>query len=768
MNFYNKAKICIIYAFISFSLATSCSKQVNEDSKVFTNYVNPLIGTGGHGHTFPGATVPFGMLQVSPDNGVSGWDWCSGYHISDSTMIGFSHLHLSGTGIGDLGDIRFMPINKKVDLAQTFQSRKDIPFKSNYSHENETSEAGYYSVFLEDFNIRAELTTDLRTAYHKYTFAENDPQSVVIDLGYTFNWDTAVISNLEIKDKFTVTGFRHSKGWANNQKVFFVAKFSKSIKEFDLVSDKAYKDQVSVTGVKTSAQLYFNDLSDDELKVKVGLSSVSIANAIENITDSSHNFDIARKKASKSWNQALSKIKIETPVDSLKTIFYTALYHAQLAPVTFSDRNGEFRMGNDSISKADNFIVYSTLSLWDTFRAQQPLLTLLEPNKVSDIINSMLMYYEPKGVLPVWTLYGNETNTMTGFHSIPVIAEAYLKGIKGFDINKAYQAMKVTMLQDNLDIKSSNNFITTNVFFHEDRGLDDYKKYGYIPCDLLEESVTITLEYAYDDWCVAQVAKALGEIEDYDYFMNRSKSYTNLFDSNSGFMRGKFQDGKTWRKPFDPKHSAHRIKADYTEGNAWQHSWFVPHDVKNLIKLHGGNELFSEKLEQLFAESSEINGENISNDISGLIGQYAHGNEPSHHIAYLFNHANKPWLTQYWVNQILKTQYNTTPDGLSGNEDCGQMSAWYVFSSMGLYSMNPVSGNYEIGSPLFEKTTLSISDEIFFIIEAEHVSEKNIYIQSATLNGSNYNKTFISHKQILKGGTLKFVMGPEPNKNWGV
>tara|TARA_B110000003_G_scaffold68480_1_gene69597 strand:- start:142 stop:2448 length:2307 start_codon:yes stop_codon:yes gene_type:complete len=768
MKFHNIAKICIICIFVYFSLFTSCTKQVFDDAKGFTNYVNPFIGTGGHGHTYPGATVPFGMLQVSPDNGISGWDWCSGYHISDSIMIGFSHLHLSGTGIGDLGDIRLMPINKKVELAQTFQSRSEIPFKSNYSHENETAEAGYYSVFLEDFNIKAELTSDLRTAYHKYTFAENDQQSLVIDLGNTFNWDTGIISNIEIKDKFTVTGFRHSKGWAKNQKVFFVAKFSKSIKDFDLVSDEVYSDKVSVTGVKTSAQLYFNDLSDHQLEVKVGLSSVSVANAFENIKDSSQNFDIIRKKASSDWNQSLSKIQVETSLDSLKTIFYTALYHAQLAPVTFSDQNGEFRMENDSICKADNYTVYSTLSLWDTFRAQQPLLTLLEPNKVSDIINSMLKYYEPKGVLPVWTLYGNETNTMTGFHSIPVIAEAYIKGIKGFDINNAYQAMKATMMQESLKDKSSNISITPNVFFHEDRGLDHYKKYGYIPCDFLEESVTITLEYAYDDWCIAQIAKALGKIEDYDYFMSRSKSYINLFDTNSGFMRGKFKDGKAWREPFDPKHSAHRIKADYTEGNAWQHSWFVPHDVDNLIKLHGGDELFSEKLEQLFNESSEINGENISNDISGLIGQYAHGNEPSHHIAYLFNHSDKPWLTQYWVSQILKTQYNTTPNGLSGNEDCGQMSAWYVLSSMGLYPMNPASGNYEIGSPLFEKTTITISDDKLFIIEAEYVSDKNIYIQSATLNGSDFNKTFISHEQILKGGTLKFVMGPEPNRNWGV
>ena len=749
MKVFNNTNIYIFYVLVFFVILTSCAKQGLENTKDFTNYVDPLIGTGGHGHTYPGATVPFGMLQVSPDNGVSGWDWCSGYHVSDSITIGFSHLHLSGAGIGDLGDIRFMPINKKVDLAQAFQTRDEIPFKSNYSHAQETAEPGYYSVFLNDFNVKVELTSDLRTAYHKYTFDENDKQSLIIDLGFAFNWDKAELSHLKIEDKFTVSGFRHSSGWAANQKVFFVAKFSKSIKGFDLVSDEVYSDQASVTGLKTSAQLYFNHLSDVELNVKVGLSSVSIENAFENISDSVQSFDDVKNKASENWNQALSKIKIETPADSLKTIFYTALYHSQLAPVTFSDRNGEFRMENDSIFKSKNFTAYSTLSLWDTFRAQQPLLTLLQPNRVADIINSMLVYYEPKAVLPVWTLYGNETNTMTGYHSIPVIAEAYLKGIKGFDINKAYEAIKATMMQD-------------------ERGLDHYKKYGFIPCDFLDETVTITLEYAYDDWCVAQLAKALGKKDDYDYFMNRSKSYANLFDADTGFMRGKFKDGKTWREPFDPKHSAHRIKADYTEGNAWQHSWFVPHDVDNLIELHGGNELFSKKLEQLFAESSEINGENISNDISGLIGQYAHGNEPSHHIAYLFNHANKPWRTQYWVREILKTQYNTTPSGLSGNEDCGQMSAWYVLSSMGLYSMNPVSGNYEIGSPLFEKTTLKVSDDTFFIIEAEHVSDTNIYIQSATLNGRDFTQTVISHQQILEGGTLKFVMGSDPNKKWGV
>jgi len=747
MNF-KKSNIGILYISLIFLTITSCTNQVEKNKKTYAKYVNPFIGTGGHAHTYPGATVPFGMLQVSPDNGVSEWDWCSGYHYSDSITIGFSHLHLSGTGIGDLADIRFMPINKKVNLAKPIKTRDDIPYKSNYSHEQETAEAGYYSVFLKDHNIKAELTSDLRTAFHQYTFAKNDMQSLIIDLGYAFNWDKPELTQITIEDKFTVSGYRHSTGWAKNQKVFFVAKFSKSIKAFDLVSNEEYINENNVIGTKTSAQLFFNNLSEEKLQIKVGLSSVSVKNALDNISKNKEDFNTVKNKASKNWNKALSKIDVQSSTDSLKTIFYTALYHAQLAPVTFSDVNGEFRMENDSIVKAKDFTTYSTLSLWDTFRAQQPLLTIIEPNRVAEIVKSMLAFYEYKKRLPVWTLYGNETNTMTGYHSIPVIAEAYFKGIKGFDIDKAYEAMKTTMMQD-------------------ERGLNHYKKHGYIPHNLLDESVTITLEYAYDDWCVAQVAKALGKNEDYEYFMKRSNAYQYLFDKNTGFMRGKSEDRKSWKEPFDPKHSAHRINAEYTEGNAWQHSWFVPHNVEDFIALHGGNEIFAERLEQLFTESSEITGDNISNDISGLIGQYAHGNEPSHHIAYLFNHANKPWRTQYWVREILKTQYNTTPNGLSGNEDCGQMSAWYVLSSIGLYSMNPASGDYEIGSPIFEKSTITISEEKKFMIEAKHVSDKNIYIQSATLNGKVFNQTFISHQQILDGGTLHFVMGSEPNKNWG-
>lgn len=738
-----------------FCILISCH-MVEKDSLVtdhsLTKYVDPFIGTGGHGHTYPGATVPFGMVQVSPDNGISGWDWCSGYHYSDSITIGFSHLHLSGTGIGDLNDIRFMPINKKVDLTTTIESRDDIPYKSSYDHSNEVAESGYYSVYLDDPKIKVELTSDQRTAFHRYTFSKKERQSVVIDLGYSINWDKPVQTHLEIEDKFTVSGYRHSTGWAKNQKVFFVAKFSKSLEKYELAQDGNYVNKLKeITGEKTSAQLFFNRGNSDELKVKVGVSSVSVKNAKENIDIYTGNFDFdeIKSRAKNTWNDQLSKIKIETSIDSLKTKFYTALYHTQIAPVTFSDVNGQLRNSGDSIISANGFTAYSTLSLWDTFRAEQPLLTLLEPSKVADIINSMMLYYEEKQILPVWTLYANETNTMTGYHSIPVIAEAYIKGIRGFDIQKAYEAMKKTMMQD-------------------ERGLVFYKNYGYIPFDLLDESVTITLEYAYNDWCVAQIAKALNHQEDYQYFLDRSKAYKHLFDTKSGFMRGKSELGTSWHEPFDPKYSAHRVHADYTEGNAWQHSWFVLHDTDELIKMHGGQYSFTKKLEELFTTTSEITGDNVSADISGLIGQYAHGNEPSHHIAYMFNFADQPWRTQYWVREILKTQYFASPDGLSGNEDCGQMSAWYVFSSMGLYPYNPASGEYQIGSPLFDKSTLQISQDISFVISTENNSSDNIYIQSAKLNDVAFNRTYITHEEIQRGGTLHLIMGSEPNKKWGI
>ncbi|ATA68321.1 alpha-mannosidase [Capnocytophaga cynodegmi] len=746
---------------LSILLLASCKNEVakNQETeqpevKPLTTYVDPFIGTGGHGHTYPGATVPFGMLQVSPVNGISGWDWCSGYHHSDTLLIGFGHLSLSGTGIGDLNDILLMPVNKEYDLSQLSTGKKDqypkaaldfrnqVTYKSRYSHQNEKAEPGYYQVFLEDPKVNAELTADQYVAYHKYTYQKGDTQSVILNLGFAINWDSPTEmfiqqSNRKLdgqNDGNIITGHRFSTGWAKNQKVFFAIAFSKPIKDLQLQSSGK---QIS------SGQFFFDNSTGEELVVRVAVSSVSEENALANLDlYDKRTFAEVRQKAHDTWEKHLSSIEIETPVDSLKTIFYTALYHTQVAPVTFSDKNGQFRQQNDEIYTTKDFTAYSTLSLWDTFRAENPLITLLQPKKSSDIISSMLAYSDVINKLPVWTLYGNETDCMTGYHSIPVIVEAYLKGVRSFDAEKAFEMMKKTMMGD-------------------ERGLKFYKQYGYIPYDKWDESVTITLEYAYDDWCVAQMAKALGKTDDYEFFMKRSEAYKHLFDPTTGFMRGKSASGK-WREPFDPKHSNHREATDYTEGNAWQHSWFVPQNPQGLIEAFGGKEKFTTHLEKLFTESSEITGDNVSADITGLIGQYAHGNEPSHHIAYLFNKAGKPHRTQYWVNEILKTQYNTTPNGYSGNEDCGQMSAWYVWSSIGLYPMNPVSGEYEIGRPLFPKAKINLPNGKTFTIIAENVSAENMYIQSATLNGKPLDRTFITDEELKNGGELKFIMGSAP------
>ena len=744
-------KIAILLLVILFvSCQQNKENNKTDQSEDLTAYVDPFIGTGEHGHTFPGATRPFGMVQVSPINGTEGWDWCSGYHYSDSVMVGFGHLHLSGTGIGDLADLLVMPANKEVDLTIDAENRDGLPYKSRYSHSNESATPGYYQVYLENPKVNAEVTSTLRTGYHRYTFDKNEEQSLVMDLGFKINWDKPMETSIVVENDNTISGYRHSRGWAKNQKVFFVAEFSKPITSYKLYESHKAAEGNSVASDKTSAQFFFNPADGNELEFKLALSSVSIENAKENLDNpGKFNFDEIKSESHDEWQTALQKIEVQTPIDSLKTIFYTALYHAQIAPVTFSDKNGEFRLQNDSIVKADGFTAYSTLSLWDTFRAEHPLLTILNPKMVSDVINSMLAYYDESGSLPVWTLYGNETNTMTGYHSLSVIAEAYKKGIRGFDAEKAFEAMKATMMQDA-------------------RGLKDYKKYGYLPYDKMDESVTITLEYAYNDWCVAEMAKALDREDDYQLFSKRAEAWKHLLDVETGFMRGKSSDGKSWNEPFDPKFSRHREHTDYTEGNAWQHSWFVLHDSDEFIKMHGGVEPFTKHLELLFAESSEITGDFISNDISGLIGQYAHGNEPSHHIAFLFNRAGQPWRTQYWTREILTTQYSTKPEGISGNEDAGQISAWYVLTSIGMYSFNPASGEYEISSPLFEESKIRLGNNKTFTIKANGVSMENRYIQSATLNGKMFNKSSISHADIQEGGELVFDMGPEPNKNWGI
>ncbi|WP_431126341.1 GH92 family glycosyl hydrolase [Flagellimonas flava] len=748
----SKGAIFPVVAVLVLSLSCADTNKSSASTETLTDFVDPFIGTGGHGHTFPGATAPFGMVQPSPDNGTAGWDWCSGYHISDSIISGFGQLHLSGTGIGDLADLLLMPTHKKVDLTHFGKPRDSLPYTSTFSHRNEAAKPGYYKVKLDDPGIQVELTANEYIAFHKYTYTEGDESSFILDLGYAVNWDAPVDCSLRLEDEKTLVGYRHSTGWAKNQKLFFVVKSSLPITSSELVADGAISaNSPEAQGKKVGGQFFIGADAENVVELQIAVSSVSIDNAKANLETHGTNrtFEEVKNGTHSEWEALLSKIKVETPQDSLKTIFYSALYHTQIAPVRFSDTNGEFRLQNDSIAKAAGWDAYSTLSLWDTFRAQNPLLNILQPERASDIVQSMLAYYDEQGRLPVWTLYANETNTMTGNHGVSMITEAFLKGIRGYDTEKAYQAVKNTMMGDI-------------------RGLAPYKEFGYIPYTSLDESVTISLEFAYNDWCVAQMAKALGKDEDYAYFLNRSNAYKHLFDADTGFMRGKSEDGLSWNEPFDPKHSNHREHTDYTEGNAWQHSWFVLHDVPDFIELHGGPEPFTTKLEQLFTESSEISGDNVSVDISGLIGQYAHGNEPSHHIAYLFNKAKKPWKTQKWVREILDTQYSTQPDGLSGNEDCGQMSAWYVFSAMGFYPMNPASGQYELGSPIFEKVTLSVAQDKEFILTAKNTSPTNKYIQTATLNGELLQRSYITHEELIAGGTLEFEMGPEPNKSWGV
>ncbi|MEH6407543.1 MAG: GH92 family glycosyl hydrolase [Leeuwenhoekiella sp.] len=746
MNKNAQALLAIILV-IAFSCTNT--KKIEKPVKNTSDYVDVFIGAGGHGHTFPGATSPFGMLQPSPDNGVSGWDWCSGYHITDSIISGFSNLHLSGTGIGDLADVLLMPVNKDLDLSLFGKSRDSLPYKSGFKHDSEHASPGYYKVHLDEPDVEVELTASDYVAFHKYTFNSQEKPSFIIDLGFAINWDKPTKSYLKVEDENHIVGYRYSTGWAKNEKVFFIIETSAPITNFNLRADKNISTkQKEAAGTITGGQFFLGNIS--EMVAKIALSSVSVENARENLYNSGKNsqFEEAKTQTQSKWESVLSNITVETPVDSLKTIFYTALYHTQLSPVLFNDSNGQLRLQNDSIVKSQNK-VYSTLSLWDIFRAETPLLNIMNPDLINDMVNSMLIYYDEKGSLPVWTLYANETNTMTGNHAVSVIADAFMKGNRNYDVEKAYEAVRKTMMGD-------------------ERGLKEYKEFGYVPYTAIDESVTITLEFAYNDYCVAQMAKELGKTDDYEYFLKRSEAYKYVFDPATGFMRGKSADGVSFREPFDPAYSSHREATDYTEGNAWQHSWFVLHDVEGLIKLQGGDDAFVKKLDQLFTTSSEVKGDNASPDISGLIGQYAHGNEPSHHIAYMFNKANAPWKTQERVREILNTQYSVQPDGLSGNEDCGQMSAWYVFSSLGLYPMNPASAQYEISSPLFTKATIKVGQDKNFTILAQNTSFDNKYIQSVKLNGKPLNRTYILHEELMRGGVLEFEMGNQPNKNWAI
>ncbi|MDP2687353.1 MAG: GH92 family glycosyl hydrolase [Aequorivita sp.] len=715
--------------FFLFSLF--CFSQENASPKKLTSFVNPFIGTGGHGHTYPGATMPFGMMQLSPDTRLEGWDGCSGYHYSDEYIYGFSHTHLSGTGISDYGDVLLMPTN-----TVNFNNGADgsSGYRAHFSHENETASPGYYKVLLDETNIEVELTVSKRSGIHHYIFPKDSKQIVILDLEHR---DKVLSSAINVISQTEISGHRHSDAWAKVQRLFFNIEFSRPYKNATFLNDKTDGETVKVA-------FEFDSSEVNELDIKVAISAVDEAGAKKNRDAEIGNktFQQIKTDAENDWEKQLRKIEIKTENQNEKTIFYTSLYHTMLAPNLYQDVDGRYRGMDLEIHKSNDFENYTVFSLWDTYRAAHPLYTIIEKERTSHFINSLLAKYDEGGILPIWPLAGNYTWCMVGYHAVPVIADAYLKGIRGFDSEKALKAMKHSAMQDKLGLKS-------------------YKEFGFIPVEEESESVSKTLEYAYDDWTIAQMAKAMGKIDDYNYFSERAQNYKNVFDPETKFMRGRFRN--TWFAPFDP----YEVNFNYTEANSWQYSFYAPQDISGLINLMGGKAEFENQLDKLFTAKQETSGREQA-DITGLIGQYAHGNEPSHHMAYLYNFVNKPAKTQEKVHQILNEMYQNAPDGISGNEDCGQMSAWYVFSAMGFYPVTPSSNQYIIGTPLFERATINLesrekSGGKKFEISAENLSDTNKYIASATLNGKSLNRSFIEHSEIINGGKLVFRMTDKPS-----
>ena len=736
----------ILAALLLFS-ACKNEKPVKTEAVDLTSYVDPFIGTGYHGHVFLGANVPFGGVQTGPVNFVKGWDWCSGYHYSDSIVTGFSQLHLSGTGIGDLGDVLVTPYTGEIKSSPGTLKNPLEGYASLYSHKDEIAKAGYYSVIMKKYDIHVELTATERVAFHKYTFPEGKEAHIAINLTSGIGWDQPVETFLKKSDARTYIGYRFSSGWAKDQRLWFAIRTSKPAESFQLFNDDKAVSGDSARGAKIVGILNLSTSNDEEVMLKIGISPVSAENALANISAEipDWNFNNVVAEAKAKWNKELGKIVVKGKNESDLRTFYTALYHSFTHPVLFNDHNGDYRGTDGNVYHKPGFVNYSIFSLWDTYRAEHPLFTLLEPERVPDMINTMLNIYKQQGKLPVWHLMGNETDCMVGYSAVPVIADAFFKGFKGFDVNLAYEAMKVSSARD-------------------DYGLKYLKEKGYIPADKEKESVSKALEYCISDWCIAEMAKKLGKNDDFEYYRKRAESYKQYFDQLRQFMRAKLDNGK-FREPFSPFRSIHEW-GDYTEGNAWQYTWLVPEDVEGLINLFGGDKPFLAKLDSLFVVQGDM-GEDASADISGLIGQYAHGNEPSHHVTYMFAYAGEQWLTAEKNRLIQRSFYSDKPDGLCGNEDCGQMSAWYIFSSMGFYPVNPAGGAFVFGSPLFDEVTISLPGDKEFTVKSVNNSDQNMYIQSVKLNGAIYTRSYITYKEIMNGGTLELEMGPKPNYQFG-
>ena len=729
-----------LLAAASLCLLASCSQKTS-----YTDLVDTSIGTGGHGHVFVGANVPFGLVQLGPTSIPQEWDWCSGYHVSDSTVIGFSHTHLSGTGIGDLFDITVMPVTgDSVTFARGTEDDQQSGLWSYADRTREVAKPGYYSVPLTRYGITAEMTATNRVGLHRYTFPASENAAVVFDLQNGGCWDKATETFIEACGDKALRGYRYSRGWARDQRIYFYAEFSKPFGDLHIHSEDY---------MPLFAKADFGATEGEQVMLKVALSPVSMEGAQKNLQAElpDWNFEAVAAEADRLWNEELAKIKVQTADKEAQKVFYTALFHAMIAPATFCDVDGGYRGADGQIYSDPGYGTYTTFSLWDTYRAAMPLYSIFQGERYTDFINTMLAIYKEQGKLPVWHLHGCETDCMVGNPGIPPVADAIVKGLKGFDYALAFEAMKESALRP-------------------DRGQDVRMQYGYIPYDLFGESVAYDLEYALADGALALAAQKLAEettdsalaatyAEAATHFGQRSKSYQHLFDPQLRFLRGKSSKGE-FRKEYSPFASTHRAD-DYCEGNGWQYTWLVPHDMNGLVECFGSKEAFIGKLDSLFTVSSVVEGAETSPDISGLIGQYAHGNEPSHHILYFYTMAGEPWKTADKVREVLGTLYSAKPDGLSGNEDVGQMSSWYILSSLGFYQVEPASGRYWFGSPLFDKAEVAVEGGTFTLV-AENNSAENRYIQSVTLNGKPYTKGYIEHSDIAAGGKLVLKMGAEP------
>jgi predicted alpha-1,2-mannosidase len=718
-------------------------------SQKLTSYVNPLIGAGGHGHVFVGANVPFGAVQVGPSNIYKGWDWCSGYHYSDSIIIGFPQTHLSGTGGSDLGDVLVMPFTGKIKTDKGQQENHHTGYSSLFSHTTEKVRPGYYSVVLDDYKIRVRLTATERVAFHQYQFPDDNKDAhIIIDLKEGIN-DKPTKTYLKQVNDTTIVGYRFSKGWANNQQLYFAIVLSQPAKEFALYNNDTLLNQVSANAVNIKGVLTFRR-NPGLLQLKIGISPVSEDNAFMNIAaEIPHwNFDDIVQKADDKWNKELGKIDIQTEDETDKRVFYTAFYHTMIDPALFNDHNNDYRGTDKKIYRNASFTNYSIFSLWDTYRALHPLYTIIQQEKVNDMVNSMLAIYQQQGRLPIWHLMGCESNLMPGISSVQVIAEAYLKGFKGFDTTLAYEAVKASML-------NHDNY----------RGLGDLKTLHYIPYQRTRESVARTMEYGISDGSIALMAQHFNQKDDYALFIERSKYFKNYFDPETKFFRGRDSLGN-WNPLFDPWKTSRPYINDYCEGNMWEYTWLAPQDVEGIINLLDGEKEFAKRLDYFF-NTPLPEDPNAPPDIAGLVGMYAHGNEPGHHNIYLYPYVGQQWKTAEKARYILKELYRDSTDGISGNEDCGQMSAWYILSSLGFYPVFPANGAYVMGSPLFDKAVLHLSQDKTFTVIANNNSPKNIYIKNVKLNGKPYRKSYLMHKDIVDGGTLEFQMSSRPNKKFG-